>query len=357
MRFAGLRSLLDVTLDLQPFTVLVGPNGCGKSTLLDEIQRLCACTWPAKNENSNLGAVFAVIAQENPDLLETAGRDLPKVWQGRAATGAEYRLQIGPASQGGIPLQRAKVLLKPTEQTPLVDLASRAANDPNLRVMLNQLSWRAQRLALVPKQIAAPSGVNLTELQPDGYGIPTILKDLAGNHTQAFLQLQADLRAVVPCFRELRFSKQEAVGPDGQRAPLTGLELVMVQGRVPANRVSDGTLLALALLTAAHNPDMPDLLLMDDIDHGLHLGAQLELLKAIRTIMARRPGLQIVCTTHSPYFLHAVSVEEVRVMALNAEGHTVVRPLAAHPDIAQWRTAMTAGELWANLGEEWLLDG
>lgn len=37
VQFSGIKSLLEVTIDLAPFTVLVGPNGCGKTTVLDQI--------------------------------------------------------------------------------------------------------------------------------------------------------------------------------------------------------------------------------------------------------------------------------------------------------------------------------
>jgi AAA15 family ATPase/GTPase len=41
VHFQAIKSLLDVKLDLEQFTVLVGPNGAGKSTLLDQISLLC----------------------------------------------------------------------------------------------------------------------------------------------------------------------------------------------------------------------------------------------------------------------------------------------------------------------------
>ena len=53
-------------------------------------------------------------------------------------------------------------------------------------------------------------------------------------------------------------------------------------GKVPATQVSDGTLLALGLLTAVHWGELPDIVLLDDLDHGLHLSGQVRLLKAIR---------------------------------------------------------------------------
>ena len=229
---------------------------------------------------------------------------------------------------------------------------------PEDRRALHQLlerafDWSAQRLALTPSMAATPSPVGQETLDPSGYGLPTILEDLPGNDTTAFLALQADLRQVVPQFRELRVGK----GQDEQRKPLVTLDLVMQQGRIPAHRASDGTLLALALLTATHNPDMPWLILMDDLDHGLHLSAQIALAEAIRRVMRVRPTLQVVCTTHSPVLLDSFEPDEVRVMALDAEGYTRVRSLAEHPPLDGWRQGLSTGELWANLGECWVLDG
>lgn len=126
--------------------------------------------------------------------------------------------------------------------------------------------------------------------------------------------------------------------------------------RVPARQVSDGTLRAAALLTATHDRTAPSLILMDDIDHGLHLEAQLEMIKAIRAVMQVRPELQVICTTHSPYLLHDVAPEEVQVMALDGQGRTRLKPLTDHPEVDRLRSVMTAGELWANLGEPWVLE-
>ncbi len=357
VHFTGIQSLADVSLDLSPFTVLVGPNGCGKSTLLNEIVRLCAFTQAAGPRVSNIyGSAGLVFESDHPDTVATTNGNFRQQWAGTSDRGAKYQLRLEPISTPKHWSDRIEVKVTGPDGTQATLNNTIINFRDNLESLLSaHLGWRAQRLALIPSAIASPSETTLTELAPSGYGLVTILKDMAGDHTQAYLQLQADLQTVVPHFRSLTFGKGQRRSADGQgNTPLHTLKLVMSQGELPAHRVSDGTLLALALLTAVHNPGMPNLILMDDIDHGLHLGAQLKLMQAIRTAQKRRPDLQILCTTHSPYFMHDVAVEEVRVMALDSNGHTHVRPLADHPDAAAFRTAMTAGELWANLGEEWV---
>jgi predicted ATPase len=358
VHFTGIQSLADVSLDLSPFTVLVGPNGCGKSTLLNEIGRLCEFTQAAvPHAKSSYGVVGEKFDQEHPAVRATLNGEHAQIWEGRDDRGAMFRLKVDHSS---VPKHWADqtVIVAKSHSGSQAALPSGEKNAAtNFQSLLRaHFGWRSQRLALVPSGISRPSETTATELNPNGYGLATILKDMAGDHTDAYLQLQVDLQTVVPHFRRLTFGKDQRPNPEGSGfTPLHSLKLVMSQGELPAHRVSDGTLLALALLTAVHNPGMPNLILMDDIDHGLHLGAQLKLLQAIRTAQKRRPDLQILCTTHSPYFMHDVAVEEVRVMALDNNGHTHVRPLADHPEAAAFRTAMTAGELWANLGEEWVV--
>lgn len=351
VHFAGIKSLLEVTLPLEQFTVIVGPNGCGKSTLLDQIAQLCAFSR-SNRQAGPLGAAGVCLQNKNVDMYNTANANVEKVWEGVSVTDASYCLKMEKPDSKKDYYGRVNISINNGNERRTLDFSNVNTHSiPYENMIEKSFNWRAQRLAMVPSTIAVPSEVTLSELRPDGYGLPTLLKDLAADDTQVYLSLQEDLRKVVPHFRELKFSKGSR-----NNIPTHVLELVMRQGRVPVEQVSDGTLLALGFLTAIHHPSLPKILLMDDIDHGLHLSAQLELLKAIRAVLSLRPEVQIICTTHSPYFLHDVKVEEVRVMALDAEGHTVIKPLAEHPQIDEWRTAMTAGELWANLGEEWVLE-
>lgn len=351
VHFAGIKSLLDVTVDLEPFTVLVGPNGCGKSTLLDQIELVVQMCRAAQPGNSALGMAGDAVKAAGLNELRTLNSEAPTTWM--AANDEQMiSMEIQPGNDGDW-VHRARLDLVTTAGQRTLSTTTNGTDRVAFEAHLAQsFSWRAQRLALSPRRVGSPSPVQTAELDPDGYGLPTILKDLAGNDTGAFLQLQEDLRKVVPHFRELRFGKGHNNG-----APTVTLDLVMQQGRVPAHRVSDGTLIALALLTATHNPDLPRLILMDDIDHGLHLSAQIEMIDAIRRVMAQRPDLQVICTTHSPVLLDRFAIHEVRVMALDGQGYTRVKPLAQHPDLDAWRAGMGTGELWANLGEAWVIDG
>lgn len=356
VQFAGIKSLLDVTLELAPFTVLVGPNGCGKTTVLDQIELLGAASRARMPAGPVLGAVGQMLLEMGPLNANTRGSTGAMRWVGEDQAGSRMSVTVVPDQVNDGSLGAS---LEARAASGKATIAAGKQNDKQWNdVVSPHFPWAAQRLALVPREVAAPSDVALTTLRPDGHGLPTILKDFASNHTKRYLKLQEDLAVVVPHFRELWLGKSTGQGQDARNGviPLHTLEFEMSQGRIPAGQVSDGTLLALALLTVVHNPDLPKIVLMDDLDHGLHLGAQVRLVEAIRAVQKLRPELQVVCTTHSPVLLDSFDVSEVRVLALDAAGHTHVKPLSDHPRLDAWRTGFSAGELWANLGEDWVVD-
>ena len=98
-------------------------------------------------------------------------------------------------------------------------------------------------------------------------------------------------------------------------------------------------------------------MLLDDIDGALHSTAQTELVRAIRSILAARPDVQVLCTSHSPDLLDNVSLEEIRVMALDKDGYARCGRLSDHPESEKWRKMLRTGEFWASVGEDWLLEG
>jgi hypothetical protein len=69
------------------------------------------------------------------------------------------------------------------------------------------------------------------------------------------------------------------------------------------------------------------------------------------------PELQIVASTHSPFLLREVAAEEeVRVLGQTEVG-VRCRTLTEHPEYERRKTVPSTGEIWANLGEDWVGNG
>lgn len=203
-------------------------------------------------------------------------------------------------------------------------------------------------------------------MAPDGGGLASALAWMKGAAEDDFATLTADLRQVVAGVKRIRTLRERVTHRRMEKLTIEDqpiwrpIDESQIGDRfsiefddgseVPADLLSEGTVLALGLLTKLREPGRPRVVLLDDIDRGLHLGAQVRLIQALREMMKLDPELQIVCTTHSPYLLDLFDPAEVRVLALDSERRTHVRPLVEHPDFAKWKFGTQTGELWAALG-------
>ena len=189
-------------------------------------------------------------------------------------------------------------------------------------------------------------------LGPTGSGLHSTLAYLALNQPESFRLLQDTLRTIIPSIRRLRF---ERIQPQFGGVLADSLLLDTTSGNgIPAAHVSEGTLLVLGILAVVYHECRPQLLLLDDLDRGLHPRAQLDLVEFLQGLLKREPELQIVTTTHSPYVLDRVRNEEVRLMTLDESGSAHVGSILDHPEFERWKTEMTPGEFWMMFGERWL---
>ncbi|HEX8198891.1 MAG TPA: AAA family ATPase, partial [Isosphaeraceae bacterium] len=189
-----------------------------------------------------------------------------------------------------------------------------------------------------------------TVISSEGIGLHSALASLALTDPDTWQRLQADLRRIIPTIRRLRHTAPRPDQPPSLLFDTVGAD------SLAAVHVSEGTLLVLGLLAALHAPNRPSLILLDDLDRGLHPKAQRELITLLRGLLDTNPDFQIVATTHSPYMLDCMAVNEVRMTFLKDDGATVCAPLTSHPKFPKWKDEMTPGEMWSLFGEKWLVE-
>lgn len=112
--------------------------------------------------------------------------------------------------------------------------------------------------------------------------------------------------------------------------------------------------MALGILSVLVAPDPPKLLLIDDLESGLHPKALGDLVQQLRKVQEQHPELQIVATSHSPYLLDYLQAEEILLTSLDEDGYAVVKPLTDHPEYERWKDLMAPGEFWSTVGEDWV---
>ncbi len=363
-KFQNFKALRDVEVTFDSrLTVLVGPNGSGKTSVLQGIDSICITL---RNEAA------AVLSPHGAHLFYTQNATEEMVLELGADLGNESfhnvrcRIRLpGPRSTNGA---SAFVVRTEVAEHPEVGSGSWIAA-PSGIPRTDHVA--ATFLRLVPKELA---GASVPDIVPvvaeDGKGLASVLVAMVLAEPTRFSALVAALREVVPTVRGIRFQRvpvwkteREVVKIDSEelirhvRREYTGDQMLYDFDHatgIPASMVSDGTLLATGLLAWMFAQNGRGTLLLDDIDHGLHPKAQMDLVAVLRKMLDRHSGLQVIATSHSPYILDKLKPNEVRVMALRADGSAACAKLEDHPKYPMWKDSMSPGEFWSHGGEDWV---
>jgi predicted ATPase len=207
----------------------------------------------------------------------------------------------------------------------------------------------------------------------DGSGLAPTLDFLRDEAPDKFQLIEKKLSRIVPNVRKVGIKRAKVpvirkrlIEVDGksisyeETQEMTGQEVVLDMNtgeRIPAHAISEGTMLTLGLLTVLMNPNQPNLVLLDDVEQGLHPQAQRELMTVFKEIIAENPNLQIIFSTHSPYILDALAPSQVHILNNSKSGFTMSKRLDEHPDVEWAKETLTTGEFWDAEGENWVLEG
>jgi predicted ATPase len=207
----------------------------------------------------------------------------------------------------------------------------------------------------------------------DGSLLAPTLDFLRDEAPDKFQLIEEKLNRIVPNVRKVGIKRAKVpvirkrlIEVDGksisyeETQEMTGQEVILDMNtgeRIPAHAISEGTMLTLGLLTVLMNPNQPNLVLLDDVEQGLHPQAQRELMTVFKEIIAENPNLQIIFSTHSPYIIDALAPSQVHILNNSKSGFTVSKRLDEHPDVEWAKETLTTGEFWDAEGEDWVTEG
>jgi predicted ATPase len=371
LRLTGFKSFVDETIPLAPLTILVGANAAGKSNVLDALLFLQGAaldltltdvlrsrrdggrvTWPGVRggsseivskgcERATIESTWTLGGEEVTHRLTFLGGDHPLVAQESLKSSAVhpylFDTEAGAlAGRAGLDGANLRVAIKrkgkgnsvtkafPATRSLLSQIqpgGSVSADVIDRRDKIRQAMRGAYFLDITPTLMRdyAPRGADFVGLSGEKVSSVAHAMCLDEGARRDLVDWLSEL--CVPELSNIEFSTTE----------LGDVMLVLVEGdgrRIPARSLSDGTLRFLGELIALRSAPRGSLLLMEEIENGLHPTRAHLLVQAMEAAIEAR-GLQVIATTHSPLVLHALSPTALRETVL------VARPAGETGSIAR----------------------
>ena len=115
-----------------------------------------------------------------------------------------------------------------------------------------------------------------------------------------------------------------------------------------ARSMSDGTLRFIAIVTALLTEKSGSLIVIEEIDNGLHPSRASELIRVLEKLSSKR-NIDILCTTHNPVLIDALGIEMLPVISFvsraKEDGTSVIEPVEDCHNIMKLMANYTIGEL------------
>jgi len=389
---------------LTPIHVLIGPNDSGKTSVLESMLAYMRSTYlsnpvtealPEGWEGKELvyhgaekeGKVSLTAMSDRSLAPKEAVEDIDPPWQmlgygfslsfpakDQALVSDEYvivRKEFDRPSPSEHPDERK--IHVPTENAAYTALAlrRRQGRKPEEELKLPRgMFGPASLYRFDPKVLAIPAVPNVDRkfrMDPDGFGLATLLDDILGYDPELFLALRKTFCEIFPQFKAVRVETASAyyrqLGQQGVHLLMPGQpgKAILFEtqwgGTVRARQASEGVLLFLAFLALVHLPTehRPKLILLEEPERGVYPKKLEELIQALKKWVeaAGESAPQIVMATHSPYVISFFQPEQVTFLSRAKGGGVRARPLRDAPNIHdRLAGGFYLGELWYNLTEE-----
>ncbi|MCH8822128.1 MAG: AAA family ATPase [Planctomycetes bacterium] len=277
IKFKNVKVLKNTVLPLGRFTLLIGPNGSGKTTAMRSLAAFRRGKWPWSGG-------FSVGLEGNPHEWEASmvlkwSSEPNEEWLDNITSSINRRRRLEHSrGTGGI----------------------NPGHNESLNFWLQEIRFYSFDAVQIAMQSKLQAKVEMAE---SGTKLAVVLDRLRDDNPERFKSVNEAIKNWLPEFDSILFD----VPTEGDRS----ISLRTRKGghKISAGDLSQGTLIALALLTLAYLPEPPTLVLLEEPDRGLHPRLMHDVKDALYRLAfpeesgEDREPVQVVVTTHSPYFL------------------------------------------------------
>jgi predicted ATPase len=336
-RVQNYKALRDVTLNLTPIHVLIGPNDSGKTSLLEA---MIALRWLLGKSWQN---AFPGRWQGCDLVWRDAGKQPLtlgiEVVRNGVRTPYEMSFNFLPPGRG---VQYASMPPIPTEVMDSI-------------VPLQSYRW-------IPSHLAFPvafSRETRFAMDSSGFGLALLLADILSYDHNRYSQLETRFQEFFSDVRRIRLVREDGCKTPQDldaNSPGYGIYFELMHGGqlLPASQASDGLLLVLAYLAVLYSPKPPCVLLVEEPENGIHPRRLAEVLGVLKELVRDHTQTQVLLTTHSPYVVDLFSPEEVTLCLKEADGAVTAHRLSESKAVRDHLDIFQLGEIWTAKGDETL---
>lgn len=378
------KSIENLDLKLGRLNVFVGANGSGKSNLLEAIGVLAAAADGKVNDQTLLQrGVRPGVPSLYKSAFPTSGkRQASHIWFSGESAGAGYSVSLNNPLKDPSPAWLYKHELLEQGSTKLASRGPSMANPPNKEAGLAALKAVELRendpaLALLRRLqsyvIYSPTTPVLRGISPEtqpreplglsGGGLPDAVHFILSKRKtdERVRQICPEALGLISWAKSYG-SASSASMPLSPAASATSrvirfTDRYMVEGRnkLSGYDASEGALFVLFLTVLAAHPQAPNLLAIDNADHGLNPGLAKRLMAAFAEwiLSDAEKNRQVLITSHNPAVLDGLPLQHdaVRLFTVDRDniGRTVVNRVMVDErllDLA--RKGWTISRMWTN---------
>ncbi|MCX6645235.1 MAG: AAA family ATPase [bacterium] len=357
VKIKNYRSLANVEVDFEDFTVLVGPNGAGKSNFVDALSFLADCLNTtidaALQKRGGINAVRRKSAGHPNDFGVNIDFDFPMAIRKRSKfetklLSASYAFEIKAQKEAKYIVKKESCRIWGLDQPEISlkvesglvkiemvdDVFERTIEEdrlglqifsgfPQLRPVYNYLTTM-RFYSLVPDHIRKPQEVNPGKwLEKDGANSAAILRNISSsrNHDD-YERICKLLSKAVPGITKV---SHKALGQFETLAFKQEVQGVKDAWQFDTYNMSDGTLRILGILLAVYQNPSASCLFIEEPESTVHPAAA-DLIVDI--LQVARKHAQVVITTHSPDILDNKNLDAKQIRYVeNNKGITSITPI------------------------------
>lgn len=376
--FKALRS--SGTVRLKPLSVIIGNNGSGKSSLMEAVETYVRVLttgvdsamehWQGFEHIRHQGAKTVIDSELGLAKQLNAMRFALNIKVGTSA--AKLSMAINAVTErkflyvqqergeiGETSFERNAVGLRANQSLGLVSsidlqasleaaLKSVGSGDALLPYLgpfdkvtrgLREMLF----LRLNPETIGQLQSIKRSErriqLASDGSNVAEYLIDLRERSPSAFEQVTQALRYVLPYASDVEPKVLEA-----GVLRRSYIQLLESKYEIPGWLMSSGSLRVLPLIATLLDPEPPPVIFIEEVENGLDprtVGLVVDLMRAA----AKSGRTQIIATTHSPYLLDMLDLDDVLLCERGDKGPAFSWP-GSRAEMQAWRDNFMPGRLY-----------